>query len=83
MKVVEDFESRPQKAVSFLEEREKEIQEWNEQKMLMALPDYSGGRLPGRSTKERSREEEEAERDKSGTKLFCGYGHQEKGKGRR
>ena len=32
MKVVENFESRPHKAVSFLVEREKETQEWNEQK---------------------------------------------------
>ena len=28
MKVVEDFESRPHKAVSFVVEREKELQEW-------------------------------------------------------
>ena len=57
MEVVEDFESRPHKAVSFLVESEKEMQEWNEQKMPTALPGYSGGRLPGRNTKEKGREE--------------------------
>ena len=46
---VEDFESRPHKAVSFVVEREKEEQEWNEQKLLEALLGYGGGR-PGRST---------------------------------
>ena len=53
MKVVEDFESRPHKAVSFVVERGKEMQEWNEQKLPKLLLGYSGGRLPGRSTKER------------------------------
>ena len=57
MKVVEDFESRPHKAVSFLVEREKETQEWNEQKLPKVLLGYSGGRLPGRSVKEKGREE--------------------------
>ena len=52
MKVVEDSESRPHKAVSFVVERDKEVQEWNEPKMPKALLGYSGGRLPGRSTKE-------------------------------
>ena len=33
MEVVEDFESRTHKAVSFVVERDKEVQEWNEQKM--------------------------------------------------
>ena len=59
MRVVEDFESRPHKAVSFVVEREKEIQEWNERKLPKVLPGYSGGRLPGRDTKERGREEGE------------------------
>ena len=31
MKVLEDIESRPHKAVSFVVERDKEVQEWNEQ----------------------------------------------------
>ena len=63
MKVVEDFESRPHKAVSFVVEREKEVLEWNEQKLPKVLPGYSGGRLPGRSTKEAGREEEKAGED--------------------
>ena len=33
MKVVEDFESRPHKAVSFVVERGKDMQEWSEQKL--------------------------------------------------
>ena len=53
MKVVEDFESRPHKAVFFVVEREKVLQEWNEQKLPKALPGYSGGRLPGISRKEK------------------------------
>ena len=55
MKVIEDFESRPHKAV----ERGKERQEWNEQQLPKTLPGYSGGRPPGRSTKEKGREEGE------------------------
>ena len=61
IKVVEDFESRLDKAVSFVVEREKEIQEWNEQKLPKVLPCYSGGRLPGRSVKEKGREEREVD----------------------
>ena len=53
MQVIEDFESRPYKAVTFMVERGKERQEWNEQKMPKALPGHSGGRLPGRSTEEK------------------------------
>ena len=33
MEVVEDFESRPDKAVSFVVRREKEMKEWSEQKL--------------------------------------------------
>ena len=44
MKVVEDSESRPHKAVSFVVERGKEMQEWNEQKLSKVLPVHSGGR---------------------------------------
>ena len=47
------------KAVSRVVKREKEIQEWNEQKLPKVLPGYRGGRLPGRSAKESGREEEE------------------------
>ena len=54
MKVVEDFESRPHKAVSCMVEREKVVQVWNEQKMPKALPGKSGGKLPGGSTKEKA-----------------------------
>ena len=32
MQVIEDFESRPHKAATFVVERGKERQEWNEQK---------------------------------------------------
>ena len=63
MEVVEDFESRPHKAVSSVVEREKEMQEWHEQKLPKVLAGYSGGRLPGRSTKEKGREEEAQEED--------------------
>ena len=63
MEVVEDFESRPHKAVSFVVERDKEIQEWSEQKLPKVLLGYSGGRLPGRSSKEAGREEEEEKKN--------------------
>ena len=63
MEVVEDFQSRLHKAVSSVVTRDKEIQEWNEQKLPKVLPGYSGGRLPGRSTKERGREEGEVDED--------------------
>ena len=43
--------------------RGKEIKEWSEQKMPKVLPDYSGGRLPGRSTKEKGREEGAVDED--------------------
>ena len=56
--VVEDVESRPHNAVSFLVEREMEMQEWNEQKLPKVLPGCSGGRLRGRNTNEKGREEE-------------------------
>ena len=32
---------KPHKAVSLVVEREKEVQEWNEQKLPKALPGYS------------------------------------------
>ena len=53
MKVVEDTESSPHKAVSFVVRREKEMKEWNQQKLPKVLPGYSGGRLPGRNTEEK------------------------------
>ena len=55
--MVEDFESKTHKAVTFVVGKGK--QEWNEQKLPKALPGYSGGRLPGRSTEEKGREEGE------------------------
>ena len=69
MKVVEGFELMPHKTVSFVVEREKEIQEWNEQKLPKVLPGYSGGRLPGRSIKEKDREEGELDEDSEKTKI--------------
>ena len=56
MEVVEDFESRAHKTVTFVVRREKEMKELNEQKLPKVLLGYSGGRLPGRSTKEKGRE---------------------------
>ena len=41
MEVVEDFESRPHKAVSFVVEKDKKVLEWNEQKMPKALSSHS------------------------------------------
>ena len=61
MEVVEDFESRPHKSVPFVIERGKEMQEWNEHKLPKVPPGYSGGRLPGRSTKEKGRVEGEVD----------------------
>ena len=57
MEVVEDFESRPHEAVTFVVRREKETKEW---KVLLG---YSGGRLPGRNTKEKGREEGKVDED--------------------
>ena len=62
MKVVEDFDSTPHKAAPSVVERDMEEQVWNEQKMQKALPGFCGGSLPGRSTKERGREEEKPSR---------------------
>ena len=53
LNVMEDFESRPHKAVSFVDE----------QKLPKVLPGYSGGRLPGRSIKEKGRKEGEVDED--------------------
>ena len=59
MEVVEDFESRPHEAVSFVVRTEKEIKEWNEQKLPKVLP----GRLAGRNTTEKGRAEGEVDED--------------------
>ena len=37
MQVIEDFESRPHKAITYVVERGRERQEWNEQKLPKAL----------------------------------------------
>ena len=50
-------------------EIEKEIQEWNKQKLPKVLPGYSGGRLPGRRTKEKGREEGELDEDSEKRKI--------------
>ena len=63
MEVLEDFESRPHKAVTFLVEREKEFQVWREEKRPKVLPGYSGGKLPGRSKAEEGREGDEEEEE--------------------
>ena len=63
MKVMEDFESRPHKAVSFMAEKDREIQEWREQQMPKALSGFSGGKLPGRSKAEKGSEEEDEDED--------------------
>ena len=43
VKVMEDFESRSRKAVTFLVERVQDIQEVREWKLLIVLSDFSGG----------------------------------------
>ena len=58
MRVKEDFESRQHKAVTFVVQRGKGRQEWNEEKKPRALPGYRG-RLPRRSTEDKGREEGE------------------------
>ena len=63
MYMVEDFELRSLKVVSSVVRREKEIQEWNKQKLPKVLPGFNGGRLPGRSTKEKGRDEGEVDED--------------------
>ena len=61
MDVVEDFESRPHKAVTLLAARDKEFQMCREQKMPKAIPGFNGGKLPGRSNVEGRKEEEREE----------------------
>ena len=57
---MKDFELRAaQSGVFFEVKREQEMQEGNEQKLPKVLPGYSGGRLLGRSTKVKGREEGE------------------------
>ena len=56
MEVVDDFESRPHNAVTFLVARDKSFQELRELKMPKALLGCSGGKLPGRSKAEGGKE---------------------------
>ena len=66
MNVIEDFESRLQKAVTFVVERGKERQEWSEQWMPKVFTWIQlRKRLPGRSTEEKGREEGEAKKEES------------------
>ena len=58
MKVIEDFESRPHKVVTFIVERGKERQEWNEQKLPKALPGHSRDMHGGRRRKKQTRARE-------------------------
>ena len=46
VEVVEDFESRPHKAVTSLVERDKAMPELRELKMPKAVPGYTGGECP-------------------------------------
>ena len=84
--VVEDFESRPHEAVSFVVRREKEIKEWNEQKLPKVLPGYSGVKLPGRSTKEkrqrrrRGRRGRRRKKDQGSNGSRSGCRHQREGR---
>ena len=75
MKVVGDFESRPHKAVSFVVERDKEIQEWNEQKLPKVLPGYSGRKVARKKAlkkqvEKKRRKKWKMEREESGVKTL-------------
>ena len=56
MEGVEDLESRPDKEVTFLVDRDKEIQELRERKMPTTLPGFGGGELSGRNNAEGGKE---------------------------
>ena len=87
MEMVEDFESRTHKAVSYVATRDKEIQEWSEQTLPNVLPGKSGGRLPGRSTKEKGGEGgelgEDSEERKNRNEIAQGSGCGRQGEGNR
>ena len=68
MEMVDNFDSRPHKAVTFLVERNQKFQVWREQKMPRAQSGSSGGKLPRRSKVEK-REEEEAEEEDQEKKM--------------
>ena len=52
MKVMEDFELRPHKAVSFEVEEKRRHRNGSSKKVTKTLLGYSGGRLSGRSAEE-------------------------------
>ena len=86
MEVMEDFESRPLKAVSFLVESEKELLGRNEQKLAEGAAWFSGGRLPGKEHERKRREEggqdEDSEERKIGMKSLKKCRHQGEGEAR-
>ena len=57
--MVEDFESRPHNAVTFLVQRDKEVQELRELQIQKALPGNTRRKSPGRSKAERGKEDKE------------------------
>ena len=64
MKVVEDFESRPHEAVSFVVKGERRrCRNGTSRSCRRCCLVYSGARLPGRNIKEKGREEGEVDKD--------------------
>ena len=63
MEVVEDFQSMPHKAVSFVVEGDKEVQEWNKQKMPEGAAWLQWRKAARKKHKRKGREEEEEEED--------------------
>ena len=51
MKVIEDFESRPHKAATFVVKRGKERREWNEQQLPKAHQEEARKRKVGKKAK--------------------------------
>ena len=63
MEVVEDFESRPHKAVTFLVERDKAFVVWREQKCRKFYQDTAVGSCQDEAKVEEGREESEEEEE--------------------
>ena len=61
--VVEDFESRPCRALSYCGKKREGDKGMERQKLPKVLPGHSGGRLPGRSTNEKGKEGGEVNED--------------------
>ena len=72
MKVLEDYESRPPTAVSFVVERGKERQEWSEQRMpnfyTHTVEEGFQGEAQKKKVGKKERRTEEAKKDESETK---------------